>query len=185
MVTIFETAKIPDGYSWTIVSKLGHILCEAETKYGERDKQYTILGIEIKNETQPGHWFPGNCKNIAIQLNQHCMEDMNRAVYQVAHEIIHCLSPTGGANANVLEEGLATHFSAEYAENYGHGIWAPKADKYKIALSLFETLLTIDSDIIKKVRKIQPKISLITSDNLIEANEKIPRDLADRLTAKF
>jgi uncharacterized protein YjaZ len=186
MSTLSETVRIPVGYSSSFVEKIKHILTEAQSKYGESDKNYTIIEIKIDNNaSQPGHWFPPNCKDILIFLTYQCLEDKDRAVYQIAHEIIHCLSPIGYANPKVLEEGLAEYFAIEYAKNNGHGNWSPDIDKYEKALKLFKKLIMIDSDIIRKVRLIQPIISFITSDNLIETNDKIPSDLADSLTMKF
>jgi len=93
---------IPEGHSWTITSKFGHILRTAEEKYGERDKSYTILGVEFTTYIKPQIWYPGNCKHVSIQITINCLNDINRAIFQVAHETIHFLCPTGGQNANVL-----------------------------------------------------------------------------------
>ena len=185
MSSIFSSSPIPNGHSWTIVSKLGHILQTAETKYGERDKSYTILGVEITAQDNPQIWYPGNCKNAVIQITANCANDINRAVYQVAHEAIHCLSLTGGSNSNYLEEGLATHFSIEYTLNNGHGVWHSGNPKYDEALKLVEELFLIDPNIIKTVRQVEPTISLITRELLTETNSNIPQDLADNLTRKF
>lgn len=35
------------GCTWTLSSRLGQMLREAEEQFGERDKSYTILGIEF------------------------------------------------------------------------------------------------------------------------------------------
>ncbi len=182
---IFLTEEMQGEYTWTITSKLGHILRTAEEKYGNRDKEYTILGVEISLNAQPQIWYPGNCKHIAIQLTQGCIVNMDRAVFQLAHEAIHCLSPTGGQNANYLEEGLGTHFSIEYTMNNGHGSWSAELAKYGDALTKVRELLSIDSEIIKKVRGIQPTIAFITVDNLLATNDKIPEKLATELVTKF
>jgi hypothetical protein len=60
-------------------------------------------------------WYPGDRKHIVIQLSVNCLTDLPRACYQLAHECIHLLAPTGRQNANNLEEGLATLFSEDYA----------------------------------------------------------------------
>lgn len=45
---IFSCELLPskDGYTFTIVSQLGPMLHEAERSFGQRNKDYTILGIE-------------------------------------------------------------------------------------------------------------------------------------------
>ncbi len=182
---IFYSSKITSGYSWTITTKLGHILYVAESQYGERDKSYTILGVELYEGEQPCIWYPGNCNNIAIRITSNCSDNMDRAVFQVAHEAIHCLSPTGLKNSNFLEEGLASHFSIQYTRDNGHGVWSYNEEKYARALGLFEELITVDRDIINKLRQREPTLSLITKEILIEVNCNIPEILAEELTKKF
>lgn len=186
MRSIFETTKIPNGYSCTIVSKLGHILRIAEERYGKRDTTYTILGIELTNQGCPQIWYPGDCKHIVIQITEECLKDMNHAVFQVAHEAIHCLSPTGKNDANVLEEGLANLFSIEYCRENGHGSnWQSTDQAYTNASNLVEALLKFDRDIIKKLRVIESTISNITKDTIWSVNSSIPVKLVDDLTKKF
>lgn len=185
MSSIFISTLIPNGHSWTITTQLGRILQVAEEKYGKRDKSFTILGVELNNLDYPQTWFPGNRENIAIQITMDCVDDLNRAVYQVAHEIIHCLAPKIGLKATYLEEGLATHFSIEYARNNGYGLWSTDNPKYDTAMKLLEQLLILEPDIIIKLRQIQPILSLITKENIIEINPTIPETLADELTRVF
>ena len=37
-----------------------------------------------------------------------------QACYQMAHETVHLLAPSGGRNANNFEEGVACYFAAYY-----------------------------------------------------------------------
>jgi hypothetical protein len=186
MNSIFKSQPTSDGHSWTIMTKFGHILRTAEERYGERDKSYTLLGVEITNNGNPQIWYPGNCRNVCIQITEDCLSDLNRAVFQVAHETIHCLCPTGGQNANVLEEGLANLFSIEYCAENGHGKnWTSNKQEYTNASNLVTELLEFDNDIIKKLRAIQPILSLIDKKVILEINPNIPEELADALTEKF
>ena len=181
------THSIPNGYAYTLTSKLGHILTTAEGLYGLRDSTYTILGIEFYHQTNPQVWFPGNCKHIAIQLTYGSLFNMDAGVFELAHEAIHCLTPTSGiVPATILEEGLATHFSLDYAQNNGHGNFLHVLNpKYTNALQLFTQLIAIDNNIIIKIRKIQPVISLVTDANLQQANNNIPPHLAIAITQVF
>ena len=94
------------GFSWTLTSRLGDILSKAETAYGPRDMNWTILGIEFCSNV-PQIWFPENCRHIAIQLATNALGDTAIACYQLAHEVIHLLAPNGQHIAPVIEEGLA------------------------------------------------------------------------------
>lgn len=186
MSSIFISQPIQNGHSWTITSKLGDILHVAQEKYGPRDYTYTLLGVEFNQETQPRIWYPKNGKNIIIQITLNCLNDLNIAVYQVAHEVIHCLSPiTGQKHTNVLEEGLATLFSFEYAFHNGNGAWQPEIEKYQDAYRLVRQLISIDADIIKKLRQLQPTISKIDKDLILSVNPNVPIELAENLTQVF
>lgn len=164
---------------------LDHIIQTAELKYGQRDITYLITGVEFENSGYPYIWYPANSKDVTIRVTINCLDDINRTVFQVAHEVIHCLSPTGSANANFLEEGLATHFSIEYTKNNGFGPWSPGNTKYEEALGLVKELFSFDSDIVKKLRKTEPTLSLITKDLIIATNSNIPENLAENLEKKF
>lgn len=185
MTSIFKSNKISNGHSWTITSKLGAILRDAEEKYGKRDESYTILGIEFTNQSTPKIWYPENNKQIIIQITLACEDNINKAVFQVAHEVIHCLSPTGIKNANVLEEGLATLFSIDYTLQNNHGTWFPEITEYSNALNFMRELISIDPDIIRKIRKIQPTLSMIDKDLILKTNVNVPLSLAESLTIRF
>lgn len=179
--------QIPNGYSWTLTTKLGHILNQAESLFGQRDLTCTILGIEFFHLPRPQVWYPETGRHISIQLTIICLVYMNVGVYQLAHEVVHCLSPTGGQNpANVIEEGIATYFSVDYAAKNGHGDFRNITDpKYQNAYNLYSQLIAIDADIIKKVRQVQPTISLISASDLTSMNNLIPQTLANDLIQIF
>ena len=185
MSSIFISQSTPQGHSWTIISKLGHIIRTAEEKYGLRDYTYTILGVEFNQDGHPRIWYPGDCKHVIIQISMDCLDDINRAVFQVAHEAVHCLCPTGTDNANVLEEGLANLFSIEYTLANENGVWSSNDQRYTEASELVKQLLSFDSEIIKKLRLVQPTLSNIDSNLILKTNPNVPVALADKLTAKF
>lgn len=173
------------GYKWTLVSRLGDMLALAEEKYGKRDQSYTLLGIEFM-EGSPQVWFPGNRKSIIIQLDVSCLSDMMRGCYQLAHECIHLLSPTGTRNATVLEEGLATHFSEYYLrEKMRRPNWRSSMKSYAQAKKLVEMLLYIEKDAIRILRQDQPVISRITAEDILGRFSKLPSGLAFQLSSSF
>ncbi|MBU1013262.1 MAG: hypothetical protein KKG99_09655 [Bacteroidetes bacterium] len=187
MATTMIAQQIHNGFSYTLTTKLGDILNYAEAQYGKRDYSYTILGIEFYNLPIPQVWYPQNCKHYAIQLTARCLIDFNEGIYELAHEVIHCLSPTAGQfPATVLEEGIATYFAVDYTQKNGHGNFSNITDqRYKNAYNLFSQLIAFDIDIIKKVRQVQPTISLIAHSEIIAINNTIPIQLATDLTQIF
>jgi hypothetical protein len=174
-----------DGFTWTLTSRLGNALSAAEELFGPRDMSWTILGFEFTADG-PRVWYPRpGSKQVIIQLNTSVATDPDRAVYQLCHEVIHCLSPNGSKTANVLEEGLATYFSLWYPLQHGFQPTTVADQKYDKALSLTMQLLAIDRDLIKRVRTIQPNLSAVTAEQLINLQEKLPFTLADTLLKSF
>jgi hypothetical protein len=167
-------------------NKFKIILMTAEEKYGKRDKSYTVLRIDFTDQEVPHIWYPDDCKNVVIRITENCKKDMNQAVFQIAHETIHCLCPTKKDTANILEEGLANLFSIEYCRENNHGSdWKATNQAYTDASNMVEALLEIDKDIIKKLRVIEPTISDITKEIILRVNSEISEGLANDLTKMF
>lgn len=180
---IFEVMLWGKGYTYSVTTLWYEILQHAEYLFGERDKRFAILGVELNQENQPQTWYPyDGC--VVIQLTQDCWNDMDRAIFQLAHEIVHCLCPKPGRHANVLEEGLATYFSEIEAKKFGSNYQA-NSPKYLQARNLVIRLLEYDKDIIKKTRVKCPDISSITKENLKSICAEINDSLLDVLLMPF
>lgn len=179
------------GYTWTLASIAGQALKNAEEMYGRRIGGYTLLGVEFR-EGVPQLWYPGNCGNVVIQLGTECLNQPERACFQLAHEVIHLLSPTGKQDANTLEEGLATHFQCWFMTTGNNNFWEPTVDnwapsdnKYIEAKSLVEELLKFKPNAIKELRKAQPVISHITEEQLLTACPDLNIETAAKLVRSF
>lgn len=187
MASTIIAKPISGGYSFTLTSKFGDILNQAEYLYGKRDQSFTILGLEFMDSSNPQIWYPQNCKHIVIQLNSKCLHDFNEGIFELAHETIHCLSPSEGKfPATVLEEGIATFFSINYTKKGGYGDFSNIPNpKYKNAFDKFSQFINYDNLIIKKVREVQPVISLIKYTDILKINNNVPEELAKKLTEQF
>lgn len=176
--------RIPNGYSWTLVTRLGDMLTKAEHAYGQRDQSYTLLGIEFR-EGDPQIWYPGNCGHIAIQISPDVINNMPMACYQLAHECVHLLSPTGARVANALEEGLATYFAHKYVlEEFGRDV--PNSyTSYAEAKNLVAELLAVDSDAVKILRQAETTTSKITAEQITTAYPSLNPATAAALAAPF
>lgn len=185
--TIFTATPTEGGYSWTIISLLGTILKDAEGLYGERYRSFNILGVELCDQEQPQTWYPGGWngqKDVIIQITKDCENNLKKAIFQVSHEVIHCLCPKPGRHANVLEEGLATLFSTYESNKFGTG-YHPGSLLYISAMEIVEELLSYDETIIKKARMMEPDISLITKEMLLAFHPSIKDDLLEILLKPF
>lgn len=161
------------------------MLSEIEGLFGERDKSWTILGIEFISDAVPQHWFPGNDKNIVIQLSCAVEDSIVGACWELAHEAVHMLSPTGGATVNFLEEGLAVYYAKQYVMTnfmFDHPI---EPANYQEAYSLVKPIVEKYPDIIKELRKEEPTISKINAPLLLRHVPGMSEQVAQALSKTF
>jgi hypothetical protein len=105
----------------------------------------------------PHTWFPDNSNRVAIRLTLGAMDDHDRTLWQLAHEVVHILDPAGAGNN--LKEGLATHFAINapyYRDPRRPAAFRANVERpdnaYSAPLKDVETLLAIDPDVIRKLR---------------------------------
>lgn len=184
---ITQELTTKNGYTWTLASRFGAMLHEIEKLYDERDKSWTFVGLEFEQHG-PKIWFPGNCGNIVIQLNTNAIDNEILAHYQLAHEVVHLLAPTGERNVPVIEEGLATVYSEDYLlTNYGVTDYTDYTtlDSYIEAAKLVRELLAFDFNAILKLRSIEPSFKKMSSDTFIKAGVIYPEEKIEKLISTF
>jgi len=172
------------GHTWTLTTYALKYLVEAETLYGTRTNDFVYMGLELNEAGPPKIWYPWN-NYVVIQVSQSTANDTRQAIFQIAHEVIHVLSPNGQPTTNNLEEGLATYFSKIMTDrDTGDITYATNTiqpTKYLKPFELVEKLLASDPDAIKKLRKFQPIIGTITKQNFLDAGINIADDIIDEL----
>lgn len=173
-----------DGYTWTLASRLGAMLQEVENLYGERDKSWTFVGVEFE-KSGPQNWFPGNCGNIAIQLNINALDNEVLAHYQLAHEVVHLLAPDGKSGAPNIEEGIATVYSEDFVWREHQQSNLTNMASYIEAAASVRELLAFDEDAIKKLRAVEPSFKLMSADTFQTANLVYPKDKVAYLLSAF
>ena len=130
------------AFSWTLATRLGVALNFAEQRYGKRDLDWTLLGVDFARTASPQIFYAGHGggrRDIVIHLTESAATNEKQALFQLAHEVIHVLSPIGpDVRSSILEEGIATYNSLDYvrsvgieigpsyigAENYADAYWA-------------------------------------------------------------
>jgi hypothetical protein len=173
-----------NGYTWTIASRISDALAEVEQRFGPRDPSYFLAGWEFVN-LNPGTWFPGNRKHIVIQLSFDAAGDLPRLVFQLSHEVVHLLAPTGKRSANNLEEGLASHFAEDYTLRQTRRQILSNLPSYIRARDAVRRLLAHDNDCIKRMRTVEPCISRITKELLKQEVPALTVEDAEYLAARF
>jgi hypothetical protein len=172
------------SYTWTLTTYALKYLLEAESLYGTRTKDYEYVGLELNETGPPRVWYPWN-KYIVIQVSQTTANDTKQAIFQIAHEVVHVLSPNGQPTTNNLEEGLATYFSKIVTDRDSGGnsyaINSIQATKYLKPYQLVDKLITFDPNAIKKLRNIQPVLGQVTKQTFIDAGISLADDTIDEL----
>ena len=180
----FACTPICGGYSWSWASVVYKLLEEVEARFGGRDKSFTFVGIEFTSGDVSQIWFPGSSKFVAIQLTDDARLDCNRALFQLAHEMIHLLAPAVGHLAPVLEEGLATAFSHEVAQRQGSSFRAG-IPSYERAAELTNRLLELNPHAISQMRAIEPSFRRITPDLINSVVPTLDPQVSYDLCANF
>jgi hypothetical protein len=177
---------IPSGGTFTLTTYLGVFLTEAERVAGPRDKSWTILGIEFFGEEReqavPHIWYPNGF--VAIRLTRDAATDPQKALFQLAHEACHLISPSGSSEASNLEEGFATVVGHTLARKYTNVDW--KIDPlYREAHDDVAKLLADNPTAIRDVRTLENRLSSVTPDHLKQAVRGIQAQLAERLCHRW
>ena len=187
----WETRPLKEGvgYTWSMTTRVGDMLAEAEKLFGPRDRSWTILGAEIRADGKgvPQNWFPGypGRKDIVFQVVPPADVDAAEAVFQLAHEVVHALSPMPGQRATVLEEGVAAWFSAYYARKAkGADIHSSRAS-YRQAHDCVARLLARDHQAILKLRQVEPCFSRMTAETFATAGVDASKEEITALLTPF
>ena len=180
--------------TWTLTSRLGHILESYEKRLGPVNRAYRLLGIEFTSGPRPRIWYPNfgsGPKSIIIQLTHRARTAPELALFQLAHEAFHLLNPVKpGASASVLEEGLASYFATRYLEANAIAERAtpPAEAAYKSAYDTVAGLAARYPDFdqrLRRFRELNGGFSNARPDEIRAAFPSIKARDAGRLAAAF
>lgn len=185
--------KQADGtMSMTTATYASRFIQEIETRYGNRDRSWTFVGVEY-HDGPPQVWFPGGYevpsrKHIAISLSAGSVSSRQCAVYELAHECVHLLAPVVGGGAPVIEEGLATAFSEDMVEKWcdiTNKQACTRDQRYIDSAARVRELLALAPDAIPRLRTIQPAFNHMTAETFAMAGLNVPPALVAALLAGF
>ena len=187
----WETRPLKEGfgYTWSMTTRVGDMLAEAEKLFGPRDRSWTILGAEIRADGKgvPQNWFPGypGRKDIVFQVVPPADVNAAEAVFQLSHEVVHALAPTPGQRATVLEEGVADWFSVYYTRKAKGADIHSSLASYRQAHDLVARLLARDHQAILKLRQVEPCFGRMTAETFATAGIDASKDEIAALLAPF
>ena len=93
------------------------VQAQAEERYGPRNQNFFYAGHEFINGI-PQVWYPGDRQHVVMQLNVAAVGDMDEAIFELAHEVVHLLSPTEKSRPFALHvPNICIIFRRAYAES--------------------------------------------------------------------
>jgi hypothetical protein len=172
------------SYERTLKEELPKIIEAAEFWFGPRDRSYELLEPRISESlfaTPAIYPF----RKIRIFLTKEAKLAPYYATYELAHEVVHVLSPVYMLRPILLEEGLATYFSFKYVKRIHNVQFETTGDRhYDAAFRAVSRLMEKNEFVIKELRARQPVISKIDVKLLVEV-AGIDLDLAKFLCTDF
>lgn len=162
------------GNQWDIIRNevlvdIEKIIARIEEEFDSTDKTYLLTTINFNSQNASVTEVDEITKTMIINLPAYDMGNDNNSIYQrklnLSHELIHTITPCGDPDKTTfLDEGLAVVFSEKYT-----GCGSGPAGNYYVAKNLVLSLLNIDNQIIRKLRKKHPdkKISDYTIQDII------------------
>lgn len=156
---------------------------QAQVLFGPIHSGWKFVGVEFG--AGPHLVYLPGTKEVLISLSDRARTDEVQLWFQLSHEICHLLHPSRDAETGeldqttVLNEGLSTLFSClmtSKISDRANIITNINATPYAEGFTLVAELLGGDSESIKRLRRIQPRIDRVTKEQFISANIDFPDD---------
>jgi hypothetical protein len=170
---------------WSLTARLGQMLVAAEKQFGERYKEFAILGVEFRTNGPYTWQMKEGGKHVIPVLHTDCLSNKERALYQLSHEVVHCLYPTSFSGVTVIEEGCAVIFQEWYMKEVIHKPWHGSDERYINAKNLVAQLLEIDYNIVSKLRDGRAFADITPKEIIKISDKKIKKKVAEELCSKF
>lgn len=175
-----------------------NFIATAELLFGPMTTDWRYRGIEFRDRPPHLAYYPEEGE-VAVSLSLKARDDELQCCFQLAHEVCHLLYPaakrdsTTSPQATVINEGISTLFSVLMvgklhgpdAVNLVVGSLAEHSPKYLTAFAQVSELMESDADVIKKIRRIQPRINDLIASDLRAAGIEVSDAKIDALIAVF
>jgi hypothetical protein len=123
-----------------------------------------------------------------VTLSESTKTDLTNGIFQLSHESVHRLSPTGDNVTNNLEEGVAVYYSkialeAHTGNNdyFDHALATTKFTGYPYAYQLFLQLLADDKEAVTKLRAVEGRFTMLRKEHFKRAGLIVDETLIDAL----
>ena len=180
----------PVGYTdEMILNDVRYISIDIEKRFGPAVDEWALGGVAFDiAEEQPCLFYPYSRPwMVIIKLVGPALKNIDFARFQLAHELVHCINPSGGNLANVLEEGMAACFQQSYATRMLKGRVRLGDAKYISARKLFNQFVKKSKvpHTIVRLRSVEPYLHKITHETFATAGITLSPELEKSLLMKF
>lgn len=166
------------------VEEVAALLSRAEDRFGQRDQSYELAGIWYAERGPYVQYASPGSTSIFIVLSDQAQTNDGLALFQAAHEVVHLLAPTGGSDATVLEEGVATMFQHDVCEGRGIAV-SSELQTYREAEARVRQLLTHAPDAIRAIRQMEPSFARVEPRHILAVAPDIRENAAIELCMPF
>ena len=132
-----------------------YLLNNLERKVGDRDKLWVLHSTVLFDDVEPHIFYPARgLPFIRVNLTISTERYPQQRFFQMSHEVVHLLNPSGGLNATNLEEGFASFNSVVECSDLIPRYVCDISKKYERPYSLLQRIGDDNRvyDFIKKVR---------------------------------
>jgi hypothetical protein len=167
-------------------AELQRILSSVELRFGARVPGWTMLPVLIEGQRFPQTLVSEASRTFRVRLTESTNDHPQQALFQLAHEAIHCLSPAERCDTIWFEEGLANHHSLTFSElpaRYRKESEERVPSLFVEPLAAFRSLNPAD-EMIKALRLTYPDFNSWNAD-LIQQHFATTRELAERLAGRL
>lgn len=180
----------PEGYSdEMILNEVRRISVDVEKRFGPAVNEWALGGIVFDTVGErPLLFYPySRPGTVIIKLVGPALTSIDFARFQLAHELVHCINPSGGNLANVLEEGMAACFQQSYATRMLKGRVRLGDKKYIAARKMFNQFVKKSKvrGPVVRLRGIEPYLHKIKHEMFVTAGIILPSELEKSLLMKF
>jgi hypothetical protein len=93
---------------------LKRIISIVERRYGLRVPGCKLRPVLIEGQNFPQTLVSDHDRTVTVRLTESTRKYPQQAIFQLAHEAVHCLSPAARLDTLGFEEGLANHHALTF-----------------------------------------------------------------------
>ncbi|SDH29318.1 hypothetical protein [Mucilaginibacter gossypii] len=190
-----ETSLATPDFTSEYTKLVPEILERVQSLYGKKAKKWEFNEICYEPDGPYLSYPESNTSaypiefKVNITLQSGAKSNYDEGIFQISHEVIHLLSPTGDNETNNLEEGLAVYFSKIYTEEKTNNLkifhTPTPFTGYLYAYNMVSELLIGDKDAVLKVRTIKKKFDKIKKKHFKKAEVVADKNLIKGLLERF